>query len=446
MSLTAGQFKVVATIPMVIGPLSILGSTVIIFMVLRSSEKLSTTYHRILFGMCSMDIVSSSGTLLSTIPFPRETPSLWGHLYGNTTTCTIQGVMIFSGNIASNMYNCSLALFYMLTIVYGVRDEVMKKGIEPFFHVVPLVYIVGANIFLLIKKSFNPVYTKCMINSYPTGCHLKPNVPCTRGEHSVEHFWIFHGWPVICMFFFVLLIMGKLYHAVRSQEKKMQSYPVASTLPESIQRLRNRASAESSTSGQGRTPSFSSSLTRSFFRKTFCFPQPRTQGFSRQNAFARRRREAMIQCSLYVLAYFVSYVFAIIHHSTAKRGGANPHFLYALLILTQVTVHLQGLFNFLVFVRPRVIAYSQDEPDLTMAQAFVKAVTSRTDSTIPRSFGRRRRSLQDTQQNGGRRFTAREFHMLELRRALEEDDKDTTQQNDEENKDSKVSPNHMTVS
>ena len=413
MSVTAEQFKVLATIPMVSGSLSVFGSTVIICNVLRSSEKLSTTYHRILFGMSSMDILCSSGILLSTVPFPRDTPSLWGHLYGNTTTCTIQGVIFFSGNIASNMYNCSLALFYMLTIVYGVRDEVMKKRIEPCFHVVPLIYLVSANTFLLIKKSFNPLATLCMITPYPRGCQLNPNVPCTRGEHGFQHIWVFHGWPVIGMFFFVLLIMAKLYLAVRFQEKKMQSYlVVTSTLPESIQQLRrNRTSDEEpSTSAQGTPSSTSLSRTLSFFRKIFCFSQPTQTSPRRRNPFARKRREAMIQCFLYVLAYFVSYLFTTIHHIALKRG----QLVYILWILTQVTVPLQGFLNFLVFVRPRVISYLQSDPDLTLAKAFVKAVTSKMDSTTP-SLARRRRSLQDTQQNGGRRFTAREFHMRELK-------------------------------
>ena len=83
-------------------------------------------------------------------------------------------------------------------------------------------------------------------------------------------------------------------------------------------------------------------------------------------------------------------------------------------VLTIVTTPLQGLLNFLVFVRPRVIAYLEAEPNLTLAQAFMKAVMATAESTTPR-VARRRRSLHDTQQNGGRRYTAREFHMRERR-------------------------------
>ena len=416
MTFTAQQFAVGATIPMVSGSLSVLGSTTIIFMVLRSREKLSSTYHRILFGMSSMDIVYSCGYLLSTIPFPRDTPALWDNLFGNTTTCTIQGSMIFSGNMGSNLYNCSLAMFYMLTIVYGVRDEVMKTRIEPFFHALPLVYIGSVNTFLLIKKSFNPAVTTCFIGPYPRGCHLNPDVPCTRGENAAVYMWTLHGWPVIAMFFSVLIIMGKLYHSVRSQEKKMQSYQVTTTLPESIRRLRNVTSAEQSTPSP-ETPPPSPRL--SFFRNAFNFCQPTQQeSYSpRQSPFARRRREAMIQCFLYVLAYFVSYIFVVIFQINMNTG----QFIYSIWVMTQVTVPLQGFWNFLVFIRPRVIASRQVENDLTLAQAFMKAIMSTADTTPPSEL-RRRRSLVNTQQNGGSRFTAREFHMRERTRALNDEE------------------------
>ena len=220
-SITTEQFMVVTILPMITGSLSVIGSTTIIFIVLRSNERLSSTYHRILFGMSSMDIIYSTGILMSSLPVPREIPLPWGN-YGNRTTCTIQGSMIFSGNIGSNMYNLSLALFYMLTIVIGVRDETMKGKIEPFFHTVPLLYIISVNTILLITKSFNPSVLLCMITPYPRDCKLNPNVPCTRGVNAPRYFYVFHGYPVLTIFFLVLILMATLYHAVRSQEKKIQ--------------------------------------------------------------------------------------------------------------------------------------------------------------------------------------------------------------------------------
>jgi len=430
MSITAEQFAVLATIPMITGSLSVLGSSTIIFMVFGSREKLSTTYHRILFGMSSMDIIYSTASLLSTIPFPRDTPSLWGLMYGNTATCTIQGLFLFSGNIGSNAYNCSLAMFYMLTIVYGVRDELMKKRIEPFFHAVPLVYIVGADIFLLIKKSFNPLGTMCLITPYPRGCQFDPNVNCARGEHAAEDFWSFHAWPVITMFFIVLLVMAKLYHAVRSQEKKMQSYQISSTLPVSIQRLRNTTPVETS------TPEGTSQMSwlRSLLRKTFRFSQPaqNVHVSPRESQFARKRRDSMIQCFLYVLAFFICYIFVTIHQLLLKRGKLS----YTIWVLAQIFTPLQGLLNFFVFVRPRMMGFKRAELDLTLFQAFMKAVTSTMITPVLHQETRRRKSLRDTQQNGGKRFTAREFHLRELKEleALDAHDETHHEENKGDNK------------
>ena len=215
----------------------------------------------------------------------------------------------------------------------------------------------------------------------------------------------------------------------------MQSYQMAtaSSLPESIQRLRRNAGSATTSAIESSPPpadraSFPimgrlQSLIKNAFR---CFQltneETTPQAPARQTPLARRRREAMIQCSLYVLAYFVSYVSATIYQLMLSRG----RFSYSLCILTQLFTPGQGLFNFLVFLRPRVKSILMSQPELTRAKAVWKAVTFR-DSIASLTQARRRRSLQDTQQNGGRRYTAREFHMREIRAqaaAAQENDED----------------------
>ena len=203
----------------------------------------------------------------------------------------------------------------------------------------------------------------------------------------------------------------------------MQRYQqVSSTLPESIQRLRNRPGDEQGveiTSGSRMALERTSPATmmkrrlHSLFMNVFpCLQSTKQQSTTltptRQTPLARRRREALIQCSLYVLAFFVSYIFLAIYHIMLRAG----HFNYSVCLLSQFFTPAQGVFNFLVFLRPRVKSFLVSEPDLTRAKALWKAVICRDMVSLTQA--RRRRSLQDTQQNGGRRYTAREFHMREL--------------------------------
>ena len=152
----------------------------------------------------------------------------------------------------------------------------------------------------------------------------------------------------------------------------------------------------------------------SLLRKIFpCFQsstQESRRAPIRQNALGRRRKEAMIQCSLYVLAYFASYISATIYQLLLRGGTFN----YFMCIMAQLFTPSQGLFNFFVFLRPRAKSLMISDRNLTKTKAFWKAVTTR-ESIANLTEARRRRSLQDTQQNGGRRYTAREFHMRELR-------------------------------
>ena len=89
------QLKVIAVIPMITGTLSIIGSSLIIYMSLRSLRKnsrltkSSKMYYRLLLGMSAMDILQSTAQAFSSLPMPKETKNVYGAI-GNETTCVVQ--------------------------------------------------------------------------------------------------------------------------------------------------------------------------------------------------------------------------------------------------------------------------------------------------------------------------------------------------------------------
>lgn len=63
----------VAIILMVAGSISFIASSAIIYHISRAHKGLSTTYHRLVFGLCIADMMSSLAYAPSTTVTPKET-------------------------------------------------------------------------------------------------------------------------------------------------------------------------------------------------------------------------------------------------------------------------------------------------------------------------------------------------------------------------------------
>ena len=83
------QQIVLAIIPIFSGFLSALGSSCIIYIILRDG-KFDRTYHRLLLGISISDWMNSVRAMTSSFLMPRGTPGIW-KAYGTTATCTAQG-------------------------------------------------------------------------------------------------------------------------------------------------------------------------------------------------------------------------------------------------------------------------------------------------------------------------------------------------------------------
>ena len=384
-----------AVLPIVSGVISVLGSSTLISVMVRSEKKVSTTYRRLLLGMSCLDIIFSIACLSSTFPSPRNLKSSNWIAIGTTQTCTLQGLMIYVGSIGTTMYNSMLSIFYLLTIAFNVREDVMVKWCEPFFHAIPFLYLVSTSILLLVTTSFNTMGTFCGIASFPKYCNSDPDLECTRGLKAPQYVWYFQGYPIISMFVLIATSMIAVYCSVRVQEQKMEKYRMNhSTLPSRIQELR-RASINTSVSTNHGIGSAS--------------PRQVQTPRGTSDPSSRNRRAAMIQCLCYVSAYFLTWIFTIILRVVPSGRVGN-----AIWLLANFFSPLQGFLNFLVFIRPQVKEL-RDFDNISIWKATIEIIKN---GGMDLGTRRRRESLRDTQQNGGTRFTAREWHM---RQAVQEE-------------------------
>jgi len=183
----------------VTGTSSILGSSLIIYMIL-SQRKLARPYHRIMILMSAFDIIQSIGVVVSFAAFPRE----FGHFgaKGNSHTCTAQAIIMVLGWTIP-LYNCCLNIYYVLTIRYKYSSEQFAR-LEPILHMIAIIIPLSMAIILNTIDNAAPLGLVCM----------------PRGKISL--------WATVLIFSFCFITcitsMICICWTVTSQANKMKSY------------------------------------------------------------------------------------------------------------------------------------------------------------------------------------------------------------------------------
>lgn len=138
--------SIVVVAPRICGSLSAISSVIILCKILSSYHKLSTIYHRIMFGMSLSNMIGSLAICLTSLPMPSEAP--YGVVYefddakrmGNQLSCEIQGFATMLGLVTSFAYNGTLSLYYAFAIGLKWKDGTIQKRHEVWlFHLVPIV-------------------------------------------------------------------------------------------------------------------------------------------------------------------------------------------------------------------------------------------------------------------------------------------------------------------
>ena len=219
--------------PRLSGGLSAISSAFVIYLIVRSEIKLSTIYHRIVFGMCCVDIIGSLACSLTSLPMPTEFPDddwydTWdGTRLGNTRTCEAQGFFSTFGLVTMFAYNSMLCFYYALHIAARLPDVTIRKYIEPaFLHFVPLASGLGAAITPFFYDLYNPsmrdpwctmIALGCDQNSKKIWCDLDPldncfdeSATCYRGDFRVSELLPLIKLALISVFFATILISFSL--------------------------------------------------------------------------------------------------------------------------------------------------------------------------------------------------------------------------------------------
>ena len=168
----------------------------------------------------------------------------------------------------------------------------------------------------------------------PQFCSLQPDVECERGANTYSYRWWFYGYEVIAVFLIIVISMTMMCYKVIRQNKLM------------VRRSIN----------------------------------------SQPNADATKKK-IVKQSALYVAAFFFPIFFPTLYQVEIMMTGEQS---FPIWILVAIFMPLQGFFNFIVFVRPRLISLRRREPDLSFKQALlitVKFISKQMPSSGTSSSG-----------------------------------------------------------
>ena len=137
------NFAIIA--PTINGSISALSSSLIIFFIARSKVRLSTIYHRIMFGMSIVNFLGALAMGLTTLPTPKDLPPGWeesdglaGNRLGNALTCRAQGFVYIFGMVSMSIYYACISVYYTCAIAFKIKEKIIAKYIEPILHILPL--------------------------------------------------------------------------------------------------------------------------------------------------------------------------------------------------------------------------------------------------------------------------------------------------------------------
>ena len=426
---THSQQVALALIPKFAAGVSIVGSSYIVFDVVRhmrnrcvcccgsragskanqdGPRRRSDTYHRLLLAMSICDLMMSGGIFMSTWPMPREVPNVWGNV-GTTQTCTAQGFFEQFG-VSTVMYSASLSIYYLITIRSGrsASSRARIRRLEPYLHAVPLSFGLATAVAGLFLRAYNYGLWDCWIAPYPPGCKESwrngGTTDCVRGDNASLYQWLFDLIPKWTSILIVTVNMVLVYLHVRRQEVISERWSSRTRNPSSVGGLLGSArgsTTSASASASHQRASVSSSVAADASIRSTPRPRPstassvpsqesgdgpsqRAQRTARSRSSLSASRQIAHQSYLYVGALWITWLPVIVLRGTQLASGVT---YYWMLIWVSLSIPTQGMWNVLVYLRPRWLQKRKEQQKQRARAVSEAGEQGRRPGTESSAFG-----------------------------------------------------------
>ena len=130
------------------------------------------------------------------------------------------------------LYNCSLALYYLLVIKYSWTNTKLKK-IERQVHAILIAFAIGTSVLGLPLTMYNQVTSVCWVIGSPSECgnsnSTPSDIPCDRGDWAwLFGILLFYGPLWLCVLL-TIIAMAMIYLQIRNTFQKSEHYQFDST-------------------------------------------------------------------------------------------------------------------------------------------------------------------------------------------------------------------------
>ena len=332
---------------LVSGPISVLSSTIVIIMVLRSRVKLSNSYHRLMFGMSVADIILSSALSFSSIPAPIGTPNTWKAL-GTQSTCNAQGIFFGFGAVAAPCYFLSLQIYYLFMIKYQTRIENIRK-VEPYLHVAPILLGLTCAFVPFGTDSINPGSRGyCWIDDFPLHCTPNQNIECIRGKTAYIQRFFLNAFPSLVIWILNGIIMWMIYASVREQDRRNATHDFQSSVRQSPHNDRMHQPSDPPR------------------RRSVTIRSPE-EILNTQYQKSRRARKRVLQYFMaYSLTFSVPLIDWILHNVKSTDNMLQICYL--------IFYPLGGFYNLVVFIIPAVRRVQERNAEFCLLRVYFTAI------------------------------------------------------------------------
>ena len=335
-----------------------------------------------------MDILSLLAWFSTTWPIPNDNSNTAMMEFttpgasGNQATCSVQG--FFSQlSISVVLYNAFLAIYFMLVIRFGWTEaKIQQIKLERYIHGTCIAVGLVTSSIAMGLDLYNPAGWYCSISPYPAGCRNDSNVPCQRGENALLYSWFLFYLPLWISVIVASIALYEVYAAFQRQHQVVQRWKSKlnkfrnsrkhgannnnklssqRNILEQIRREHNQSALDNENNDNDRNneeEDGQTNLSHRLCNITAAITKKRRPKKSKLEPNAKSKLVTS-QALLYVSAFYVAWIFPSILKITETASSDNDLPKYHWVFLSAFFMPLQGLMNFIIYLRPKYIQIRQ---------------------------------------------------------------------------------------
>ena len=214
-------------------PLSVIGSLLICFAIVREKRDATSTtsppFERLMLGMSLTDLIASATMVWGPWAIPQSAAAYdVSFAKGTYRSCEVSGFFLTFW-FGTMIYMAVLCLYYVAVICYQKKDAWTRRWIEPWAHVLGFGYPVIFGAFAFATEIFNPIQILpgiCTVTSYPFGCTYVDGLECTRGTNvsAMDITYYVNVGMLGLVWITIVVSMGLIITTVRRTEQRLARY------------------------------------------------------------------------------------------------------------------------------------------------------------------------------------------------------------------------------